>query len=354
MEFMSIDKLKPHPKNEFYFDNLSGEAWSSFLESIETSGIIEPVIVTADDLIIVSGHQRVRAARKLDIKEVAVELRHYDSEDEILKQLIETNICQRGVGNPNAIKFGRCIKELERIYGIKQGNNQHAEVSTNGGVLKTQEELLAELGMNKETYRRYKKVAELPEEIQQMVMDGKVTASSASRIIATMSPEEQAKFAEEFADKKKVTSKDIEFYKKRIQEQQKEIHDLRENQNEPKVVPPADYEQIKSENESLRSDYEFAVKERQKYLDKMNEANKRIKELETRDKIDDAQKKLEIETEYLSVQINSFIRTMGGYIWITEKIDEVPEKKRLDAIKAIKNINAWSQQMLANIGGNII
>ena len=32
----------------------------------------------------------------------------------------------------------RYIKELERIYGIKNGNNQHKEESTNGGKQKTQ------------------------------------------------------------------------------------------------------------------------------------------------------------------------------------------------------------------------
>ena len=34
-----------------------------------------------------------------------------------LEDLVETNIRQRGIGNPNPIKLGRCIKELERIYG---------------------------------------------------------------------------------------------------------------------------------------------------------------------------------------------------------------------------------------------
>lgn len=35
------------------------------------------------------------------------------------EDLIETNIRQRGIGNPNPVKLGRCIKELERIYGIE-------------------------------------------------------------------------------------------------------------------------------------------------------------------------------------------------------------------------------------------
>ena len=98
-------------------------------------GIIEPIVVTQDK-VIVSGHQRVRAAKELRIETIMVDIRKYDNEDKILKDLIETNIRQRGIGNPNPIKLGRCIKELERIYGIKQGGsgyygNQYEESRNN-------------------------------------------------------------------------------------------------------------------------------------------------------------------------------------------------------------------------------
>lgn len=43
---------------------MTGDAWEAFKESIKTSGIIEPIVVTKD-MIIVSGHQRVRAAKNL-------------------------------------------------------------------------------------------------------------------------------------------------------------------------------------------------------------------------------------------------------------------------------------------------
>lgn len=41
-----------------------------------------------------------------------------------LEDLVETNIRQRGIGNPNPVKLGRCIKELERIYGIEHGGDR--------------------------------------------------------------------------------------------------------------------------------------------------------------------------------------------------------------------------------------
>lgn len=60
MELMNPNKLTPHPRNVEFFDDMDGQKWKDFLKSVETSGVIEPVIVT-QDLVIVSGHQRVRA-----------------------------------------------------------------------------------------------------------------------------------------------------------------------------------------------------------------------------------------------------------------------------------------------------
>lgn len=56
MQQLNINELKPHPKNNEFFDDMTGDAWEAFKESIKTSGIIEPIVVTKD-MIIVSGHQ---------------------------------------------------------------------------------------------------------------------------------------------------------------------------------------------------------------------------------------------------------------------------------------------------------
>ncbi len=43
-------------------------------------------------IFIISGHQRVRAAKELGIETIMVDIRKYDEEDKVLKDLIETNI----------------------------------------------------------------------------------------------------------------------------------------------------------------------------------------------------------------------------------------------------------------------
>ena len=52
-------KLEDIQKKSDFFDDMVGEKWQDFLQSIKTSGIIEPVVLT-QDYIVVSGLQRVR------------------------------------------------------------------------------------------------------------------------------------------------------------------------------------------------------------------------------------------------------------------------------------------------------
>lgn len=96
-------------------------------------------------------------------------------EDKILKNLIETNIRQRGIGNPNPIKLGRCIKELERIYGIQNGGNrgnQYQEAEPKLSDVPTQEDLAEIIGISVDTLQNYKKLTELVPELQDWVKTG--------------------------------------------------------------------------------------------------------------------------------------------------------------------------------------
>ena len=168
MQQININELIPHPRNNEFFDDITGSNWDQFLDSMQErikngkTGNVEPIVITQDK-VIVSGHQRVRGLKELGIKQVSAEIKIYESDDEILADLIETNIRQRGIGNPNPMKLGRCIKELERIYGIKQGGsgyygNQYEESSNNYKTPKTEEEIAKEIGISIASLQNYKKL----------------------------------------------------------------------------------------------------------------------------------------------------------------------------------------------------
>lgn len=207
MQQLNINELKPHPRNNEFFDDMTGDAWEAFKESIKTSGIIEPIVVTKD-MIIVSGHQRVRAAKELGLSTVIVDIRKYKNDEQVLKDLIETNIRQRGVGNPNPIKLGRCIKELEKIYGVREGRPEKLpKVSA-----VTQEQLSDMIGISVDTLQNYKKLTELIPELEDLVETGILAPTTATALVKRMTPSEQEELIKSMDITKKITQKEVQQY----------------------------------------------------------------------------------------------------------------------------------------------
>lgn len=267
MQQININELKPHPRNNEFFDDMTGDSWNAFKDSIESSGIVEPIVVT-QDMVIVSGHQRVRAAKELGISAVMVDIRKYDSDDKVLKDLIETNIRQRGIGNPNPVKLGRCIKELERIYGIQNGNNQHDRLpKLSEGSINNQEQLAETIGISVDTLSNYKKLTELVPELQDWVETGILAPTTAIAIVKSMSLDEQEEFVSSMDVTQKITKKQVQQYIDKIKELES---------RKPKVIDNTDYSSIKrlenkiKELESQKSILEKKVKLNQEDSDKFN------------------------------------------------------------------------------------
>ena len=109
MQQMKIDELRPHPRNNEFFDDMSGEKWEEFLESIKSRGVVEPIVITQNN-VIVSGHQRVRACKELGIDTVMCDMHYYKNDDQVPQDLIETNIRQRGSIDDSDKKKGEELK----------------------------------------------------------------------------------------------------------------------------------------------------------------------------------------------------------------------------------------------------
>jgi len=198
MEIIKVSDLTPHPRNKEFFDDITGDNWELFLESVEQNGVIEPIVVT-QELMIVSGHQRIKACKELEIEDILVRIKVYKEdevrglniEDVILEELIICNIRNRAIPNNNPIKFGRCLKFLEEINGVKQGGDRKSKCKL--FTLKTQQDLADEIGISKRTWQNYTKLTELIPEIQDLIQDGKVSSEVGGKIFAKMSDDEQEK-----------------------------------------------------------------------------------------------------------------------------------------------------------------
>lgn len=97
--------LTNHPQNKKFFHDITGDEWDSFVEDIHKNGIRIPLIVWEKNeregpksrtvYIIISGHQRTRAALELNLPSVKAILRHYETEEEALEDLLRINYINR-------------------------------------------------------------------------------------------------------------------------------------------------------------------------------------------------------------------------------------------------------------------
>ena len=376
MQQMKIEELIPHPRNSEFFDHMSGDKWKEFLESIKTSGVIEPVVITQDK-VIVSGHQRVRACKELGIAEILAEVKVYDDEDAILKDLLETNIRQRGtIGGSEKKQIAR-IDEMKRIYGIRHGSHGEKRVGlSDSDDTKTFDQILADEGTNRDTYFRNKKIQSLLPEIQQFIQDGNISPTTAYKIIAKLTPEQQMELVKSLPVAQDLTQKQVQEYVDRLNESQRQIsaykskaeeaESLRERiqvlqesiaemeRREPEVktvvqtVVPDDYESLKTSNKSLRSDNARMAREYNDRCKELFELKDRLRAVEEDSTRASIEKELERDCNLFCARCDDFIKKVGGYAYLSDKLNSLPDKERRAYIKCVQMINAWAENIILN------
>jgi DNA modification methylase len=88
IEMVSVDTLVPHPKN---CHEHSKEQIERLSKIIEYQGFRNPLTVQAGTNLIVTGHGRLMAAKKLGMKEVPVIYKEFESDEQLYAHLVADN-----------------------------------------------------------------------------------------------------------------------------------------------------------------------------------------------------------------------------------------------------------------------
>ncbi|MEM1129112.1 MAG: ParB/RepB/Spo0J family partition protein [Pseudomonadota bacterium] len=147
------------------------EALSELADSIRAKGILQPILVreTPDGpsrYQIVAGERRWRAAQMAQLHEVPVIIREFD-DTEVLEIAIIENI-QRADLNP-----------VEEAQGYRQLMDKFGH---------TQEKLADALGKSRSHIANLMRLLGLPEEVQQYLIEGQMSAGHARALITTGDP----------------------------------------------------------------------------------------------------------------------------------------------------------------------
>ena len=346
MQQINIDELKPHPRNNELLDDIRGEKWEELLESIRKRikdnkrGNIEPIIITQDK-VIVSGHQRVRAFKELKIPTIEAEIRIYKSEDDVLLDLLESNIRRRGEIGGSAKKVGKRIKELERLYGIQNGGdrgNQYKVAEPNNSALaKSQSDLATQMGISVDTLQNYKMLADMIPELDELVTTGIVTKTTALAIMRNLSEDEQVELISSMDTTKKITKNEVQKY----------INEIKQLKENPPI--PSDYESTKRELQDYKKDYKNLMTQFDEKVSELQSLRKQIENMKITEPTEQYNKKLKDSTIFFCSKVADFIEKTGGYVWLTDHLNELPDYEKKSYISAVNAVYSWADTLLNNI-----
>lgn len=180
-DLVGIDLVAPNPDQpRTSFDK---EELAELSKSIEKEGLLQPILVRKMDggtYQIIAGERRWQACKLAGLKQVPVRVKDVEDDKALELALIE-NI-QRSDLNP-----------IEEAYGYKRlMERQHL----------TQAEVARAVSKGRSTIANALRLLELPEDAQQMLFEGKITAGHARAILSVPTPEGREKLTNKLREEK--------------------------------------------------------------------------------------------------------------------------------------------------------
>lgn len=224
---VALSALKPHPKNSEYFDDVSGQDYENLRDSIKLDGIQAPIIVSAD-MTIISGHQRCRVAKELDLPQVPVIIRSdIESEDDKLRNLIAANF---GRLKNNEKKQRKAVAKYVELVGSPHGGDRKSR--DQNGLLNerlTLDQIAEQLDISKTELKRILSIERnLTDSMKELLDSGVIGKTLAADCIASMTPEEQEELVSTLDATKKYTTRELQPYIDKIKKLERAASDIKE------------------------------------------------------------------------------------------------------------------------------
>jgi DNA repair exonuclease SbcCD ATPase subunit len=382
INYLSISALKVHPRNQEFFDDIEGDDYEQFKKSIQEEGIITPLLV-APDMTIVSGHQRYKAAKELNINTIPVIINEdLKDEDEKLKKLLAANF---GRMKNSPAKQRKVAVEYVGLCGNKhggsRGDNRHLKLS--------QESIAKELGISERTLRELLAIEhKLTPEIKELLDSGIITKTSASKIWTKLSEEEQLELLNEVGkdriaeltqlqlqeyikenydlqkiikNTEQLEQKIIEIEKEKnniINTKQTELNNLISEKDQLKkdlelernnIKVPDDYKDLKTKIKDNGTNYHNLRNEYEQKVNKIKELEDELNILNNKSVKNDYINKLKDNALTFCARIDDFIDKTSGFIFLSDNVNKLPEFEKRSYLKAIDMMENWVNTAKANL-----
>lgn len=323
-----MSALHPHPRNAEFFDDADPDSFAKLKDSIAELGLLTPLRVSKDYTII-SGHQRYRACQELGVEYISVIVDdELEDENEKTMQLIASNF-GRAKNDPE--KQAALIVEYEKLMGVKRGNPQFGNNSRIAEMVKKQDVIAKEFGVDVTTLRNLKRFATLPKEVKEAVKDGKFSVTSAVKVVAAMPVDDQLALINSLPEAK------AKFTQKELQEKVMEMTRKVQYQQEASVTAQKSaMDKARKEADALIASAQSKAKE---YEEAAHKSSLQYQEAH------EAAKKEEERLAALKEQANALSQQMRDARKAMEEQEDQEEETDLDADRKDEQIRMLSIQL---------
>lgn len=298
---VNIDTIKIGDRIRRSFGNIEELA-----ADIEKNGLINPPTVTPD-MRLLAGERRIRAMKYLGWSEVEVRVMEpEDAEHELRLEIAEND--ERKQFSKSEIIEG--AKKLERIVAakaeqrMKAGKAQDDPMETFPQGRATRDIVAEEMGIG--SGKQYEK--------EKFIYDNR----------DQLTPEEFEKWDKgEYSDNK--------MYQK-IKAEQKAAEERAER--------------AESDNEKLRNELERVIDENRKQVEKNQELQDKLDAVREDAAREDINDELEQDCIFFCARCDSFLKAVGGYAYLADKLNRLTETKRKEYEIAINAMGAWMQNIM--------
>ena len=371
---INIEQIKIENRIRKDFGNIQELA-----DDIKQNGLINPPVVISESdgtYTLLTGERRIKAMKLLGYKQV--EVRTWKSLDDEQKLNIEIseNEARKDFSKSERMEYALKLAKIERLKAeerTKSGKAYPTETFPQGGQGEVRDIVAQKTGIgsgkqfDKEKYIYENQSSLTPEDFADWD-EGRLSTNKAyQRVKARIQEQEEQiqaaqKQSQEYVDKLNESQRQISTYKskaeeaeslrERIQVLQESIAEMERREPEVKTVVqtvvPDDYESLKSSNKILRSDNARMAREYNDRCKELFELKDRLRAVEEDSIRASIEKELERDCNLFCARCDDFIKKVGGYAYLSDKLDSLPDKERRSYIKCVQMINAWAENIILN------
>ncbi len=195
---VNVDKLEPNPYQPR--QNMDDESLEELTLSIETHGIVQPVVVRRTDdpdvYQIIAGERRWRAARRAGLQTIPCIIQDADDEKTLELALVE-NLQREDLG---PLETAHALQYLIQEFGL------------------TQEQIAEQLGRSRSAIANTLRLLELPQPIKEALAEGRITQGHARALLALADEPERMMAVFARVEEEGLTVRDTEALVKRAEE----------------------------------------------------------------------------------------------------------------------------------------